>query len=64
MPGQRASTLLAEPVSQREALSPTMYTAGDIQLATGEIEDDESRRLSEAVFMFWTRSLSTQFWAL
>ncbi|CAE7153461.1 unnamed protein product [Rhizoctonia solani] len=52
LPSQRSSTLLAEPLSPREALSPTMYTAGDIQLAAGNIEDDESRRLSEAAFMF------------
>ncbi|KAG8737023.1 hypothetical protein FRC10_008649 [Ceratobasidium sp. 414] len=51
MPGQRSSTMmpLAEP---RVALSPTMYSIGDIHTETGKIEDDESRRLSEAVFMF------------
>ncbi|KAG8794993.1 hypothetical protein FRC12_019320 [Ceratobasidium sp. 428] len=51
MPAQRSSTMmtLAEP---RVALSPTMYTVGDIHTETGKIEDDESRRLSEAVFMF------------
>jgi len=50
--GQRSSTLLAEPLSPRIALSPTMYSIGDIHTETGKIEDDESRRLSEAVFMF------------
>lgn len=52
VPGQRSSTMLAEPLSPRVALSPTMYSAGDIQAAAGKIEDEESRRLSEAVFMF------------
>ncbi|CAE6461908.1 unnamed protein product [Rhizoctonia solani] len=50
--GQRSSTLLAEPLSPREAVSPMIYTAGDIQSAAGEIEDDESRRLCEAAFLF------------
>ncbi|QRW03615.1 hypothetical protein RhiLY_02614 [Ceratobasidium sp. AG-Ba] len=51
LPGQRSSTMMpaAEP---RVALSPTMYTVGDIHTETGKIEDEESRRLSEAVFMF------------
>ncbi|KAG9087269.1 hypothetical protein FS749_003036 [Ceratobasidium sp. UAMH 11750] len=51
VPGQRSSTMmtLAEP---RTPLSPTMYTVGDIHAETGKIEDDESRRLSEAAFMF------------
>ncbi|CAE6535957.1 unnamed protein product [Rhizoctonia solani] len=52
MPGQRSSTLMAEPPSPREAVSPTIYTAGDIQSEAGKIEDDESRRLCEAAFMF------------
>ncbi|CAE6427268.1 unnamed protein product [Rhizoctonia solani] len=52
MPSQRSSTLLAEPLSPREAVSPTMYTAGDIQSEAGKIEDEESRRLCEAAFMF------------
>ncbi|CAE6411053.1 unnamed protein product [Rhizoctonia solani] len=52
MPAQRSSTLLAEPLSPREAVSPTMYTAGDIQSEAGKIEDDESRRLCEAAFLF------------
>ncbi|KAJ1307458.1 hypothetical protein OPQ81_001558 [Rhizoctonia solani] len=52
MPTQRSSTLLAEPPTQREAVSPTIYTAGDIQSEAGKIEDDESRRLCEAAFMF------------
>ncbi|KDN50555.1 hypothetical protein RSAG8_01053, partial [Rhizoctonia solani AG-8 WAC10335] len=49
---QRSSTLLAGPLSPREAVCPTIYTAGDIQTAAGEIEDEESRRLCEAAFMF------------
>ncbi|CAE6436221.1 unnamed protein product [Rhizoctonia solani] len=52
IPTQRSSTLLAEPLSPREAVSPIMYTAGDIQTAAGAVEDDESRRLCEAAFMF------------
>ncbi|CAE6352069.1 unnamed protein product [Rhizoctonia solani] len=52
MPTQRSSTLLAEPLSPREAVSPVMYTAGDIQSEAGKIEDDESRRLCEAAFLF------------
>ena len=52
MPSQGSSTLLAEPLSPREAVSPTIYTAGDIQAAAGAIQDDESRRLCEAAVMF------------
>ncbi|QRW17870.1 hypothetical protein RhiXN_02794 [Rhizoctonia solani] len=52
VPTQRSSTLLAEPLSPREAVSPIMYTAGDIQSEAGKIEDEESRRLCEAAFMF------------
>lgn len=51
MPGQRSSTSLT-PVEPRVAVSPTIYSVGEIHAETGKIEDEESRRLSEAVFMF------------
>ena len=40
------------PAETRMAVSPTMYSASDIHAATEKIEDEESKRLSEAVFMF------------
>ncbi|EKM58427.1 uncharacterized protein PHACADRAFT_252740 [Phanerochaete carnosa HHB-10118-sp] len=35
----------------RQPLSPTMHTRGSIILYAGEIQDEESRRLSEAAFL-------------
>ncbi|KAH9831580.1 uncharacterized protein C8Q71DRAFT_726765 [Rhodofomes roseus] len=35
----------------RQALSPTMYKRGSLQVEAGRIEDEESRRLSEMAFL-------------
>ena len=39
------------PRAQRQALSPTMHNRASIIVCAGAIEDEESRRLSEAAFL-------------
>ena len=51
-PSMASSSLSPASAASRKPLSPTMHSHGSIVESAGEIEDDESRRLSEMAFMY------------
>lgn len=46
-----SSSGMLSPVPRRTPLSPTMHSRGSILVCAKGIEDEESRRLSEAAFL-------------
>jgi hypothetical protein len=50
---RRSSTLDSVSERPRMAVQPQIYSMGAISHQAGEIEDEESRRLSEMAFLDW-----------